>query len=277
MSGIAVSTTTGPTHAQPGFGALLQSEWTKLRTIRGTWILVALAIGLSIGFSAVLALITGMTYDSLSDGLKAEFDPILTSMGGWIFGLVIVIVLGATSVSAEYSSRMIRTTLIVTPRRKQVLAAKAIVVGLLGLSISVIAIPGMFLVSQPIYSHYGIESASVTDSNVVRFLVIASLLQGTMHALVPFSIAWLLRSTAAAITVSIAFSVLPWMLTTLVPLWVKENVFRYLPDNALDSLIGQLEPGAALYIGDTGALIVIASWVVGLLVTSAFVLQRRDV
>jgi hypothetical protein len=274
-------TTAPPTgmraHTGPGFGSLLQSEWTKLRSVRATWIMVVLAIGLSIGFSAVVSLITGLTYDSMSDGLKAEFDPILTSMGGWIFGMVLVIVIGVTSASSEYGSRMIRTTFIVTPQRNRVLAAKAIVVGLLGMGISMIVIPGMFLVSQPIYGHYGLETASVTDSDAARFLIIASLLQGAFHALIPFSIAWLLRSTAAAITVSLGFSVLPWMITTMVPLWVKENVLRYLPDNAKDSLIGQLEPGAALYLGDTAAIIVIAAWIVGLLGAAAFTLNRRDV
>jgi ABC-2 type transport system permease protein len=263
--------------AEPNFGSLLQSEWTKLRSLRSTWIMVALAIGLSIGFSTVVAFITGMTYDSMSDGLKAEFDPILTSMGGWMFGMVLVITLGVTSVTSEYGSRMIRTTFIVSRRRTQVFAAKAIVIGLLGMAISIIVIPGMFLVSQPIYGHYGLETASVTDNDATRFLIIASLLQGLFHALIPFSFAWLLRGTAAAITVSFGFSILPWMITTMVPLWAKENVLRYLPDNAKDSLIGQLEPGASLYLSDTAAIVVIAIWIVGLLAAAAIVLNRRDV
>jgi hypothetical protein len=264
-------------NTEPGFGSLLQSEWTKLRSLRSTWIMVALAIGLSIGFSTVVAFITGMTYDSMSDGLKAEFDPILTSMGGWMFGMVLVIALGVTSVTSEYGSRMVRTTFIVSPHRNRVFAAKAIVTGLLGLAVSAIVFPAMFLICQPIYSHYGLESASVTDSDAVRFLLIASLLQGPWHALVPFSFAWLLRGTASAITAALGFHVLPWMITTMVPLWVKENVLRYLPDNAKDSLIGQLEPGASLYLGHTAAVIVIAAWIVGLLAAAAFTLNRRDV
>jgi ABC-2 type transport system permease protein len=279
MSALAPSTSIiGPvSHATPGFGALLLSEWTKLRSIRSTWIIVAMGIGLSIGFSAVVALISGLTYDAMSDGLREEFDPILTSMGGWIFGMVLVIVLGVTSVTSEYSSRMVRTTFILNPQRTRVFAAKAVVVGLVGMTISAIVIPGMFLVSQPIYGYYGLETASVTDHDAIRFLLIAGLLQGVFHTLIPFSFAWLLRGTASAITTSLGFSVLPWMLTTMVPQWVKENVFRYLPDNAKDSLIGQLEPGATLYLGDTAASIVVAAWIVGLLATALFVLNRRDV
>jgi hypothetical protein len=265
------------THAEPGFGSALKSEWTKLSSVRSTWIVVALAIGLSIGFSATIALVSGLTYDSWNDTLRAEFDPILNTMGGWLFGLILVTVLGVTSVTSEYSSRMVRTTFIVNPRRNQVFAAKAVVVGLLGLAVSVIVIPGMLLVSQPIYGHYGLETADLADNGTIRYLLVAGLMQGVFHTLVPFSIAWLLRSAASAITASIGFSVLPWMLTPLVPLWVQENVFRYLPDNAKDSLIGVLEPGAATYIGQPSSIVVIVAWTVGLLATAAFVLNRRDV
>ena len=123
---------------EPGFGAALQSEWTKLRTVRSTWIIVALAIGLSIGFSALIALVSGLTHDSWNDTIREGFDPVLTTMSGWLFGMIMVIVLGVTSVTSEYGSRMIRTTFIVSPRRGRVFAAKAIVVSLLGLAISVI-------------------------------------------------------------------------------------------------------------------------------------------
>lgn len=270
-------TTSTATSFEPGFGDMLRAEWTKLRSIRSTWIIVSLAIGLAVGFSALLALVTGLTEDPWNDGIRPSFDPVISAMGGWIFGMILAIVLGVTSVSAEYGSRMIRTTFIANPRRYQVFAAKAIVVGLLGMTISAIAIPGMFLVSQPIYRAYGIESASITDAEALRYILIAGLLQGVFYTLIPFSIAWLLRSAASAIALSLGFSILPWMLTPLVPHWVQVNVFRYLPDNARDSLIGLLEIDAPTYLGQTPAIIAIAVWIVGLLVVAAVVMNRRDV
>ncbi len=191
--------------------------------------------------------------------------------------MVFVIVLGVTSVTSEYGSRMVRTTFIVHPRRTRVFAAKATVVGFLGMAITSILVPGMFLVCQPIYRHYGLETASVTDSDVIRFFLIGGLVQGVHHALIPFAIAWLLRGTAAAITAAIGFTVLPWMLTPLAPLWVRENVFRYLPDNAKDSLLGQLEPGASTYLADGPAFLVMALWMIGLLTAAVITLNRRDV
>src|SRR4051812_4469027 len=154
----------------PGFGAVLQSEWTKLRSVRSTWIMAALAIGLSIGFSAAIALISGMTHDSWNDAVRARFDPVVTTLGGWLFGMIIVITLAVTSVTSEYSSRTVRTTFILNPQRRRVFAAKAVVLALLGLAITTIAIPGMFLISQPIFAHYGLETASITDHAAARYL-----------------------------------------------------------------------------------------------------------
>jgi ABC-2 type transport system permease protein len=191
--------------------------------------------------------------------------------------MIFVIVLGVTSVTSEYGSRMIRTSFIVNPRRGQVFAAKAVVVCLLGLVISVIAIPGMFLVSQPIYGLYDLETASVTDHDAARYLIVAGLLQGVITSMIPFAFAWLLRSGAAAISVSLGFSVLPWMLLSVVPQWVQVNVLRFLPDNAKDALIGVLKTDAATHLGDTASIIVIAIWITGLLTAAAVVVQRRDV
>lgn len=273
----AITTRRATSHLEPGFTAMLRSEWTKLRSLRSTWIMVSLAIGLSIAFSGGIALVSGMTHDSWNDFVREQFDPILTTLGGWIFGMVLVITLGVTSVTSEYSSRTIRTTFVLTPRRGRIFAAKALVLAAVGVGTAALAIPGMLLIAQPIFRHYGLESVSITSEAAIRYMITTVILQGLICTLIPFSFAWLLRGTAAAITTSIGFAVLPWTLTSLVPLWVKENVFRYLPDNAKDRLIGVLKPDAATYLGQTAAIVVIAAWIVGLLVAAAIALHRRDV
>jgi ABC-2 type transport system permease protein len=261
----------------PGFGALLRSEWTKLRSLRSTWIMVALAIGLSTGFSAAIALVSGMTHDSWSDAVRERFDPIQTTLGGWLFGMILVISLGVMSVASEYGSRTVRTTFVLTPRRHRVFAAKAIVLAALGLATTTIAIPSMFLISQPIFRHYGLATASVTDHDATRYLIAAVILQGLICTLIPCAFAWLLRSAASAIAVSLGFAVLPWMLTAVVPAWVSAHIFRYMPDNAKDSLLGVSKAGAVTHLNDTAAIIVVTTWIVGLLVAAAISLNRRDV
>jgi ABC-2 type transport system permease protein len=261
----------------PGFGATLQAEWTKVRSVRSTWIMVSLAIGLSLGFSALVGLITGLTFDSWGEGGQGAFDPVLTPMSGWLFGIVLITVLSVTAVTSEYSSRMIRTTFIGNPRRLLVLGAKAVIVAGLGLVISAIAVPGMFLLSQPIYRAYGLPTASITDDAAVRLLLANVLTQGLIYALIPFSIAWLLRGTASAITVSLGFLFLPWMIAPIVPIWVQQNVLRYLPDMAANTLSGMTETDASTHLAQVPAIAVIVIWLAAMLAAAAFALNRRDV
>lgn len=64
---------------------------------------------------------------------------------------------------------------------------------------------------------------------------------------------------------------------TTVPLWISENVPRFSPDTAKNNLVGQMDPGAAMYLNDTSAAIVMAVWLVGLLSAALVALNRRDV
>jgi ABC-2 type transport system permease protein len=277
-----MTATTAPTvrldsSRKSGFQNTLHSEWTKLSSVRSTWIIVSLAIGLSVGFSALIALVSGLTHENWGPEVRDAFDPVLTTNSGSLFGCIFLIVLGVTAVTSEYSSGMIRTTFIGNPQRYQVFAAKAVVVALLGLAIAAISIPGMFLVSQPIFGHYGLETASITDSATYQILITIILTQVLNYAMIPFAIAWVLRGPASAITLSLGFMWLPWMTGPIVPTWVQENVYRYLPDVAANSLSGITDAMAAQYLGQTAAIIVVAIWVVGSLATAAIVLNRRDV
>ncbi len=277
MTATIVSTNRTTATIEPGFGAALNAEWTKLRSVRSTWIITALAIVLSIGFSALIALVSGLTYHSWSNSVREAFDPVLTTNSGSLFGCVTLIVLAVTAVTSEYSSGMIRTTFIDNPRRNQVFAAKAAVVAMFGLAIAMVTIPVMFLVSQPIFAYYGLETASITDGETFRTVMTITLTQGLIYTIIPFSIAWLLRGTASAITVSLGFLWMPWMIGPIVPDWIKLNVLRYLPDVAANSLSGIMKADAPQYLSQTPAISVIVIWLVGSLIAAAVVLNRRDV
>ncbi|MGF2043712.1 hypothetical protein, partial [Staphylococcus aureus] len=88
------------------------------------------------------------------------------------------------------------------------------------------SIPVMFLVSQPIFGHYGLETASIADSDTYQTLGKIVLTQMLNYVLIPFALAWLLRSAASAIAISLGFLWLPWILAPVLPVWVEENVLR---------------------------------------------------
>jgi hypothetical protein len=280
-----MTASTAPTHGvatgkHPGLDTTLVSEWTKLRSVRSTWIIAGLAVVLSIGFSAAIALVMGLTsepLDTWSEADRVMSDPVFSSMPGLLFSLILLIVLGVTAVSSEYSSGMIRTTFIVNPDRVRVFVAKAISVGLLGIAIHAIAVPGMFLVSQAIYGSYGLETAGVTDSDAIRFLLVVALIVPLTYTLISLSFAYLLRGTASAITAAIGFLFLTSNLAPLLPAWFQQHIFRYLPDIATNSLSGFTPSDAVTYLSPPAATIVVVTWIAGSLAAAAFVLNRRDV
>ena len=100
-----------------GFGNTLASEWTKLFSVRSTYIMIALGLALSFGLTALVGLAVGSTYDDWSPADREEFEPIMFSMAGILFGGIVFTVFGVLAASGEYTSGMIRTTLAATPRR----------------------------------------------------------------------------------------------------------------------------------------------------------------
>ena len=116
------------THVQPGGGRTLgavAAEWTKLWSVRSTaWSLVAAAAlvvsgGLVLGMSAAA---------SAEAGHDVQSAPHLAAVGLQL-ALLALVAMTTLSVTSEYSSGTISTTLQGVPLRGRVLAAKAAVVG----------------------------------------------------------------------------------------------------------------------------------------------------
>ena len=101
---------------------LLRSEWRKLWTIRSLWMTLAAAFALTIGLCAYMIL-DGTTLG----GSNAGHIPF-----GWTgiypAGMLVLVVFGVLSVSTEYASGSIRTSLTAAPRRTGLMLAKGAVV-----------------------------------------------------------------------------------------------------------------------------------------------------
>src|SRR6516165_2615953 len=122
-----------------GFGGTLRSEFTKIRSVRSTyWTLFAMIV-ITIGISALLS--WGRIQDYTSQPAVVQAHTALDirshatqfSMFGLILGQLVIAVLGALTITSEYSTGMIRTSLTVMPRRGTVFAAKGVVFGLVAL------------------------------------------------------------------------------------------------------------------------------------------------
>ena len=136
---------------KPRFFDTLASEWVKLTTLRSTYLTIGLGVLLSFGTTALVALAVGNSFDGGGIGTAEEVvaEPIITSMVGNIFTLIVFSVFGVLASSSEYSSGMIRLTLTATPKRGRVLLAKLLLVTAATLVLASSPLSGCSLSDRP--------------------------------------------------------------------------------------------------------------------------------
>ncbi|ROO58736.1 hypothetical protein EDC02_0503 [Micromonospora sp. Llam0] len=174
---------------------LLRSEWTKVRSVRGTWIaaLSTVASAAVLGVLGISDLLGGSPAD-LPDG----WDPTATSLRGFLFAQLIIGMLGALSVTPEYGTGMIGTSLVFVPARSRLLAAKATVVTAVALVVGFVTTVLSFGVVQVVLIGASLPAAGPGDPGVVRALV-AGTLYLTLIGLLGVAVGSLTRSTTASL------------------------------------------------------------------------------
>ncbi|HYQ63917.1 ABC transporter permease subunit [Actinophytocola sp.] len=252
------------------FGGVLHSEWIKLRSVRSS--------GLTLLAAALMMIVTGLifaaTFGSDSDGANGVTDPTGVTLTGAMFAQLVVGVLGVLTVSSEYSTGMIRSTLTGVPSRLPVLAGKvAVVVGAV-FPVMLATAFAVFLGGQALMSGNGHPSAAVGDPGVLAALVgSAATMSGV--AVIGVALGSVLRNTAGAISTLVAVMFLvPGLGSLVLPASWRDDVLRFLPSNASDAFVS-VAPGPNLLGAPAGAA-VFAVWVVVPLVVAAVLLRRRD-
>ena len=117
-------TTIPATHDRYRFPQVARMEWTKLRSLRSTWWVLALTVA---GAVAIAVAVGVNTEDAAADLTN-------NALAGISLGLLLVGVLGVLAMTGEYTSGTIRATLAAVPNRPLVLAAKAAVFGAVALA-----------------------------------------------------------------------------------------------------------------------------------------------
>lgn len=247
-----------------GFGHTVAAEWIKILTVRSTFWTMLAALAVTIGLSVLVALGFVSSYDQVSDADKARFDPAAYGMVGTNFGMVAVAVLGVMVISAEYSTGMIRTSLIAVPNRSRLLAAKAIVVALIVLVVGEIASFTSFFLSQLIFASKNLDG-SIGDPGVLR-AVVGGGLYLTAIALFSLAVGAILRHTAGAVTTVLGVLLVLPIVGSFLPGEWGDTVARYLPSNAAAAIMNAraaenaLGPwtGIGIFVLYTAALFLIA-------------------
>jgi len=253
-------------------GHVLRSEWTKLWSLRSTrWSLLFAVISMA-GLGVLIAAVTMSRWSHLSPGDRASFNSIDRSLGGYHLAQLAIGVLGVLVISGEYSTGMIRSSLMAVPRRLPVLWAKiavfASVTFVLMLASALIA----FFAAQAIFTEHHVN-VTLGHPHALRTLV-GTVLFMTATGVLCVALGTIIRSTAGAIaTFAGLLFVLPGIIDIL-PSEIGNSINPYLPSSAGGAIAKAipdphtLSPwgGFALYCGYTIVLLAIA----------AYMLVRRD-
>jgi ABC-2 type transport system permease protein len=250
---------------------VIQSEWTKFRSLRSTLITLAAAVALTIGLSALICAVIANHWERLEPARKLAFDATEASLRGVTMAQLAVGVLGVLLVSGEYATGMIRASLTVVPRRLPVLWAKMTVFTVVIGVTSVISTVTAFFVGQSLLAskHIDVPFSHPHTARMVFGAAVYLLLVG----LTGLAFGGLFRNTAAGISSLVAlYFVIPPLFELLPADWAAK-IGPYLPSNAGAAFWQRADP--SLLSPGRGFLVILV-WTAVAVILAAVRLKRAD-
>jgi len=274
---MAVTTAPAQRHALPaarrraGFGGALRSEITKILSVRSTyWTLLALVV-VTIGIGA---LSSGGAASHVGEIDRATFDATQQSLAGLYVGQLVIAVLGALTITSEYSTGMIRTTLAVQPRRVTVIAAKALVFAAVSFITGMVASFGSFFLGQALMSSHHLN-VTLGQPHVLRAVVGGALFL-TACGMLAFGLGAILRHTAAAITAAIGLLFVVTILVKFLPHSWQVDVSKWTPALAGGQIwAAEVSPGSHMFSAWTG-FGVLAAYAAIAIAAGVILFRKRD-
>jgi ABC-2 type transport system permease protein len=252
---------------------LLSVERIKFFSTRSPWWCMALALGLVIGFGTLLA----------ASASRVEAVNVPSSQFGFGFGLAVILVLAALAITTEYRFNTIKTTFLAVPNRTSALLAKttvvAVVSGIVG-EVAAFGAWGMAKVVRP-----GADMALNSEADWRN--VAGAGLVTALAAVVAVAVGILIRHTAGAVSLLLAYSLMVEQLVELIPT-AGPKIHQWLPFNVANRFLNgnpDLAPGATLGGGPGAsdstlapwwALAYFAAFALVMLVIAIITAKRRD-
>jgi ABC-2 type transport system permease protein len=259
-----------------GLIGAIRSEFTKIRSVRSTYALLGMMLLASTIWSIVFSAGTAAHWAHMSAQVRAGTDPTQNSVLGLaLLGQLVIVVLGALTITSEYSTGMVRTSLTVLPRRGVVYAGKVLVLGTVALAATIPASFLCFFVGQRLLAgaHAG---ATLSQPGVLRAVTAAALLV-TLTGLFGLGLGAVLRNTTGAIAAAYGLLFLIPELARALPTPWLDDAQRWLPGGYLVSQITYTKGGMIPHMfSPWGELAVFAGYTAALLAAGAVTLRHRD-
>ena len=248
---------------------VIRSEWTKLWSLRSTgWTLLA-AVVVTIGSSAQVS--WAVATDPAS-GPSGPLDVTGATLAGLMLGQLPIAVLGVLLITGEYSTGSIRSSLAAVPARLRFLAAKAVVITVVGFVTGILACFPSFYLGMMFFNAHG-EGVGIGEPHVLRAVIGGAMLLAA-SGLFGYAIGILLRHTAGAITASVALLFLIPIVLTAIPADIVRTINKYFLSSAGDDITSVVPQPDTL--GPWQGYFVFLAEVALLLAVAAVLMKRRD-
>jgi ABC-type transport system involved in multi-copper enzyme maturation permease subunit len=213
--------------------------------------------------------------------------PVEDTLRGTFAGLIVVIVVGTMFVTAEYRRGLIRTTLAASPRRGQVLLAKAIVIGLVSFAAGLAGAAAAIPPGEHFLRANGVHLYLVRTLTELRVIAGTGALFAVTAILALGAGAVARRSAGAAAAVIVAI-VLPLLLaiTNVMPAGTADWLLRLTPAAgfAIQQTLPQYPQVSSAYTPANGfyplapwaGLAVLCGYAAVAVTLATFLLRRRD-
>ena len=248
-----------------GLRQAIKAESAKLLTLRSAkWALVITMVGAV----AVTFLAAHGARHQPGEVAAQGFDPTNTALAGLALGSLVVGIFGVLSMTGEYGTGTIRSSLAATPRRAVFFGAKAIVMAVFALAVGLVLSFMSFFEGQAVLSG-GAPTATLGDPNVLGALLgSAGFL--ALGALFGLGIGAIIRHSAGAIATFVGCTLLLPVLVHNVP----GDPSRFMPVMLLGNSVAAVVPFHDALSGRTGFLLMALYTAVALAVGAALVIRR---
>jgi ABC-type transport system involved in multi-copper enzyme maturation permease subunit len=223
-----------------------------------------------------------------SGGVNTEFDTatIAGHLLGVFFGLLIMVVIAAMFITTEYRRGLIATTLTASPRRGRLLAAKALVIGLISFVAGTAAAAVGVLVGKALASSEGIYVLPISALTEIRVMVgVGAML--AVASVLALSLGALLRRSVAAVAAVLVAIVVPYILGASggLPVGAAQWMLRATPASAFaveqsvpqyHQVIGQYGPPDYFPLGPLAGFSVLCAYAAVALAAAIYLIRRRD-
>jgi ABC-2 type transport system permease protein len=252
---------------------VIVSEWTKLRTIRSSYWTLGLLVVLTIGLSIWLAIVLQGQLNAahIADNRDTlNLVGVLLLMGLVYLSQVVSVVLGSMTITSEYGSGMIRTSLTTISDRVKFALSKGLVFGVTVFVVAfVAALIAVQAIGLPII--FGSSDDGPSSGDAWR-IVLMGALYVTLVGLIAYGLGLALRHTAAAISVTLGLIFVLPILGNAIP--HVDFLDKYSPMSAgIDALM--LHPDAGALSAGMGLLTDVL-WAVAALIYGLIMITTRD-